>query len=101
MLLTAEHQMRRAAESRWRSRFHRVGQALARAQIKGDIGPAPIIDQKPQGGERFGLRARIYVLFLAVSDDRLAVDHAGTVLAADHVAHDRLRRERPEGLQHL
>src|SRR5439155_8822071 len=61
------------------------GEAFAHTHIDWHIGPAPVVDEEAQCDERFRLRIRFYVLLLAITDYRIAVDRAFGVLAAHNV----------------
>ena len=74
-------------------------QALAGAQIKGNTGPAPIIDLELQGHERFSVRIAGHVRLAAIADDALVVNYAFAVLAANHAGKDFLRPERLDGVK--
>src|SRR6185312_1381249 len=62
-----------------------LGEALARADIEGDAGPAPVLDLEAQSGVGLGVRARMDAIFLAIANGGIAVDGPGTVLPANGV----------------
>ena len=66
----------------------RFRKPLAHSHVHRYIGPAPVVDEQTQGDKRFGLRIGIYVLFLPVTEDRLAVNSAFRVLATYNVGRD-------------
>src|SRR6201998_1470370 len=76
-----------------------LGEALAGAEIKRDIGPAPVVDEKFCGDESFRARLRADVLFLAIAGDRLAGDGSLRVLAADDRLSNHFQIEGANGLQ--
>ncbi len=77
------------------------GQALSRAQIKGNSGPAPIVDLKFKRDVRFGVGVGSDVGLVAVAGHALAVDDAFAVLAADGVSQDVFGHERLDGVQNF
>ncbi len=68
------------------------GHALAGAQIKRDVRPAPIVDHHLHGDKGFGSRVGRHIGLLAIPGHRFTTDHAFAVLAAGHLAQHILRR---------
>jgi hypothetical protein len=66
----------------------RFRKPFAHSHVHGHVGPAPVVDEQTQGDKRLGLRIRIYVLFLPVTEDRLAVNSAFRVLATHNIGRD-------------
>ena len=60
-------------------------EALAGAQKKRKSGPAPVLDFEAKRGVGFGAGFGIDAVLVAVAIHALALDNAGTVLAADRV----------------
>src|ERR1700719_1890474 len=75
------------------------GEAFAGAEIKGNAGPTPVVHQKLQGDESFGIGLGIDVGFLAIAREVLAVYITGAVLAANRVGEDFLGGERLNGVK--
>ena len=68
-------------------------QPLARANVERHARPAPVLNLQPKRSVGLGLRARMHTVFLAIADDRLAVDDARAILSANGVGGmDRLNR---------
>jgi len=79
----------------------RFGEALARPQIERHSGPAPVLDEELEGGERLGRRRGRNLRLIAVARRRLAVEGAWSVLAAYGVCQDLLGRHRADRLEDL
>ncbi len=56
------------------------GQPLARADVDGHPGPAPVVDGELEGHVGLGLAGRAHALLLAVAGDGVALDPAAVVL---------------------
>src|SRR4029077_21040149 len=76
-----------------------LGEALAGAEVEGNAGPAPVVYEKFQGDEGFGVGLGIDVGFVAVASELLAVHFARAVLAANRVGEDFLGSEGLNGVQ--
>src|SRR5205814_7069449 len=61
-----------------------LGEAFAGAQIKRDVRPTPVVDEKFGSDKSFGTRLRTDVLFLSVTWNGLAADGACGVLTAHY-----------------
>src|SRR5207237_4540973 len=79
-----ERRMRRALEVD-RDRRLAAREPLARPDVDGCVGPAPVVDEELGGDERLRHRAWIDSLLLAIAWNLLALDVAAAVLAADDV----------------
>src|SRR5437016_469778 len=58
------------------------GEMLARPQIKRDVGPPPVVNEKLHGNKCFRARTRVYVSFITIGWYLFAIHGAGGVLAA-------------------
>lgn len=60
-----------------------LGQPFASAKIKGNSGPAPVIDEEAESDVGFYAGFGIDIGFLPIAVDWLTIDEAGAILAAD------------------
>ncbi len=60
-------------------------ETLARTQIDGNTGPAPVFNLEAQGRVGLGSGFRIDALFVAITHDTLAIDDTGAVLSAHRI----------------
>ena len=76
-----------------------LGEPFAAAEIEGDSGPAPVVDVEAEGYIGLDIRLGGDVFFLAVADDILSVDVAGSILASDDAAFEVLRGKGADRLE--
>ena len=76
-------------------------QPLARPQVERHARPPPVLHVELEGGIGLGGRARGHLGLAPIARHRLAVDHAGPVLAAHRTLQDLLGPHGPDRLQHL
>ena len=81
-----EHQRRQLELDRDLRRA--AGQALAGAQVEGNVGPAPVLDLELERDEGLDLRIGRDLVLLAVADDLLVTDPARRVLATHDAGAD-------------
>src|SRR5256885_16524022 len=77
------------------------GEALSRSEVEGNIGPAPVVDAEVKGDERFGVRVRGELRFVAIRSEFFAVYVAFTILAANHGLQDGFGRGRRDGVKNF
>ena len=82
-IVAAEYHVRRILESN--SHFGpRLGQPLARPQIKGHTAPSPVVDKQLQRYVSFGCRIGVHAFFLGITGDRSPVRRSRPILPAHH-----------------
>jgi hypothetical protein len=77
------------------------GQSFAVAEVEGDTGPAPVIDEEPCGDVGLGVGVGPDTIFLTVGEGRLTVDMAGEVLTADGMILDLGGIQATDGVEQL
>ena len=78
-----------------------AGEAFAGAQVKGNAGPAPVVDLKLEGDKGLGVGFGGDVRLAAIAVHGPALDSAGTVLAADHAGEHVFGVERLDGVENF
>ena len=79
----------------------RAGQTLAGAEVKGNVGPAPVIDQQLHGDEGFGLGIRRNARLRAIGGHAFSAADALAILAADRPGQHVFRTHGLDGMQDL
>src|SRR5438874_5160307 len=77
------------------------GEALARADIKRNAGPAPIVDEQFSGDKSFRFRSSVYAGLIAVARDRFVANFSRRILSPNDGLRDHFEIERANGLQHF
>ena len=79
----------------------RLGRCLPVRKIKGNVGPAPVINQQLHGNEGFGFGIRRHARFRAIGGHALTAAGALAVLPADRPDQHVFRTHGLDGMQNL
>src|SRR5579884_1794456 len=80
---------------------HATRQPFARADVKGNAAPAPVIDVEFNGDKRFGNRVRFNPGLFSIRPHLAFVNSAGAVLPAHREPRDVVDAHWTDGAEHL